>query len=382
VKILHVIPFFTPSRGGSVAVPYEQSKMLSIMGHDVTIITTDFEFDKEYAKSIENEGVEVIPFHCIANMGLFLFSPSMKKWLKDNIEKFDLAHMHNFRSYQNNVVYHYAKKYRVPYIIQAHGSLPRIFGKKQLKKIYDHVWGNKLLNGAEGVIAVTNMEIEQYQNMGLDRDKIQIVPNGIDLSKYDQIPKKGEFRRKYSIKDDGKIILYLGRIHRIKGIDLLVDAFADVINEVDNVKLVVVGPDDGFLSMLKKQIANLKIDDKILFTGPLYEKDKLEAYVDADVCVLPSRYETFPVCALEACACSVPVIVTDNCGIANLVGDKVGCVVEFDKSQLRDAMFKILSDEKLRRKFRENGRKLVEERFDWGKIIDRVVKVYSALKNG
>jgi len=108
MKILQVIPFFTPARGGSVTVSYYLSKELSKSGHEVTIITTDFEFDEEYAKSIE--GVNVISFKCIANHGLFLYSPSMKKWLRDNINNFDVVHLHNFRSYQNNVVYKYAKK--------------------------------------------------------------------------------------------------------------------------------------------------------------------------------------------------------------------------------------------------------------------------------
>jgi sporulation protein YlmC with PRC-barrel domain len=83
---------------------YKIGNTLQQNGHDVTIITTDFKFNKDYAKSIENKRVTIIPFHCVTNIGSFLISPSIKKWFKENIKDFDIVHMHNFRSYQNSVV--------------------------------------------------------------------------------------------------------------------------------------------------------------------------------------------------------------------------------------------------------------------------------------
>jgi glycosyltransferase involved in cell wall biosynthesis len=377
MKILHVIPYFTPKRGGDVNVCYNLSKQLVKRGHEVTIITTDFEFDEDYAKSIEKKGVKVIPFHCIVNISLFLISPSMKKWVKENIRRFDIAHMHDFRSYQNNVVHHYAKKYNIPYILQAHGDVPYANIKDRRKKIFDILFGYGILKDASKLIALTETEVEEYKKMGTNDEKIEIVQNGIDLLEYSNLPARGEFRRKYPIRDDEKIILYLGRIHKIKGIDLLVSAFADLVKELDNVRLVIVGPDDGFSSTLKRQIEDLNLGDKILFTGPLYERAKLKAYVDADVYVLPSVYEIFGITVLEACACGTPVIVTDRCGIADIVDDNVGYVVEYDKDQLQDAIFKVLSDEGLRERFGEEGRRLVMEKFGWDKIVRKVEEMYN-----
>ncbi len=154
------------------------------------------------------------------------------------------------------------------------------------------------------------------------------------------------------------------------------NAFADLAKELDNVRLVMVGLDDGFLSTIKKQVKDFKIAEKVLFTGPLFERDKLMAYVDADVYVLPSVYEIFGIAALEACACGTPVIVTDRCGIADIVDGNVGCVVEYDTDQLREAIFRILSDVELVRKFREKGRKLVGEYFSWDKIIKKIEGLY------
>ncbi len=375
MKILQVVPFFMPARGGSVIVPYNLSKELSKRGHEVTIITTDFEFDEEYAKSIEKE-VEAISFHCIANIKLFLISPSMKRWLKTNIKDFDVIHMHNFRSYQNNIIHHYAKKYCMPYVLQSHGSLPRIIEKQRLKKLYDWVWGNRILKDASKVIAVTKTEVEQYKEMGVDGDKIEIVPNGIDLSEYDNLPKRGEFRKKYAVREDEKIVLYLGRIHKTKGIDLLVKAFSELTEKLNDIRLVIVGPDDGFLFTLKKQIGNLKISDRISFTGPLYGRNKLEAYIDADVYVLPSSYEIFSITTLEACACGTPVVITDRCGIADVIDGKVGFAVPYDKDQLRDAIIKVLGDDELRGRLGQRSRKLVMQEFSWDKVIGKVERVY------
>ena len=82
-------------------------------------------------------------------------------------------------------------------------------------------------------------------------------------------------------------MLCLGRIHRIKGIDILVKAFANIIEKLKDVRLVVVGPDDGYLGELVALIKALKMEDNVLITGPLYGRDKLEAHVDAKVYVLP-----------------------------------------------------------------------------------------------
>ena len=116
----------------------------------------------------------------------------------------------------------------------------------------------------------------------------------------------------------------------------------------------------------------------MIVTGPLYDREKLEAYVDADVYVLPSIYETFPNTVLEAWACGTPVVVTDRCGIADLV-NKVGYVVEYDENQLQDAIFKFLSDEELRKRLEAAGKKLVREEFSWGKVVGKIERLYETV---
>jgi glycosyltransferase involved in cell wall biosynthesis len=106
---------------------------------------------------------------------------------------------------------------------------------------------------------------------------------------------------------------------------------------------------------------------KVLFTGPLYEREKLRAYIDADVCVLPSSYDIFGITVLEAMACGVPVIVSEHCGIAEVIDGQAGLVVPHGEERLQNALLRMLRDDQMRQRFGANGKALVRDRFDWVK---------------
>ena len=379
MKILQVNVTFTPIGGGVPAILYQLSKALMQKGHEVVIYASDFKLDQEFINSLR--GVRVYPFHCWLRVARVYLVSGMIGEAKRKLKDFDIIHLHCFRSFQSIIVHHYAKKYGIPYVLQARGSLITFFQKKWQKRIFDVIWGHRILKDASKLVALTPMEAAQYRNMGISEDKIEIIPNGIELSEFDNLPERGEFRRKYYLNDVQKVILYLGRIHKTKGLNLLVIAFAELSKLLNNVKLVIVGPDDGYLPSLKKLIAELEISNEVLLTGHLYGEDKVEAYVDADVFVLPSVYEIFGNVVLEACACGTPVVVTDRCGIADAVDGQAGLVVPYDKDQLRDGLLHILSDDKMRLRFGEKGKLLVRERFSWEKIAERIEDIYKRCIN-
>jgi glycosyltransferase involved in cell wall biosynthesis len=360
---------FPPRRfGGVTAVSYNHAKRLVKRGHEVTVYTTDVGNDWRSRLDVRDteiiDGINVYYFRNISNSLAFKHRIHLPMGMimatRKEIRSFDIIHLHDLRIYQNIIVHHYAKKYNIPYVLQAHGSVLPIIQKQQLKKIFDLIFGYRILKGASKAIAVAKTEVEQYKKMGVDEDKIDIVPNGIELSEYENLPERGEFRRKYSIRDNEKIVLYLGRLHKTKGIELLVKSFSD------------------YRLTLEEIIQALKMDNKVLFTGFVSTEEKMAALVDADVFVTPS-FSGFPITFLEACACSVPLITTNNGDKFDWIHDKVGYVVEYDKDQLRDAIMKVLSDEGLKRRFGEEGRRLVREEFGWGKIVLNVEKIYSNL---
>ena len=384
MKILQVSNFFKPSweSGGPARVVYEISKKLIERGHEVTVYTTDgykSRLDVEKNKPVDVDGVKTYYFR---NLSSYL----TKKMLlpipyylpvvaSREIKDFDVIHIHGYRNIPAVVARHYAQKYNIHYIIQPHGSVLPIFQKQGLKKFFGMLFGYRILRDASKVIALTKTEAEQYKKMGMDEDKIEIAPNGIDLSEYEKLPESGKFRRKYSIKDDEKIILYLGRLHKTKGIDLLVRAFAETSKELNNVRFVLVGPDDGYQSALAELIQSLKVDNKVLFTGFVSNEEKMAALVDADVFVTPS-FSGFPVTFLEACACGTPIITTNNGDELDWIDDKVGYVVEYDKDQLRDAIYKVLSDDGLRVRLGVEGKRLVKEKFGWDGIVRELEGLY------
>jgi len=385
VKVLQVTPSFVPSRLGGVWLFYNLSRSLVERGHEVTVYTTDIDIGHSRLSNTHGIksvcGVMVRYFRNASNMlaakDHLLLPLEMVLPAKREIGSFDIIHLHNLRTFQNMVVHQYAKKYGIPYIVQAHGDLPRI-GKRTLKQVYDNLWGYRILRDAAKVIALTPTEAEQYKTMGVSESKIEIIPNGIDLAEFENLPQKGTFRGKYDITYDQKIILYLGRIHQIKGLELLVKAFANLCRESDGAELVIAGPDDGYLASLKKLIADWGINDRILLTGPLYGRDKLEAYIDADVYVLPSSYEIFGTTVLEALACGTPVICSEACGLAEVIDGQVGLVVPYDEGQLSNAIMRMLSDGKMRQEFAQQGKSLVREQFSWSKIIVQIESIYES----
>lgn len=385
MKILQVTPTFVPSNFGGVKVmSHKISKTLTKRGHEVVVYTTDADIGRSRLRDIQDiknvDGIKVRYFRNPSNLLAYkyrLFLPlGIILAAKKEIRSFDMIHLHDFRTFENIVVRHYAQKYGIPYVLQARGSLPRIMTKQKLKQIYDIFWGYRLLRDASRLIALTETEAEQYKSMGVKEDKIEIIPNAIDLSEFENLPEPGKFRRQYGLDNNQKLILYLGRIHKIKGLDLLAEAFATLSKELKHAKLAITGPDDGYLPSLKKLITDLEISDKVLFTGPLYGRAKVEAYVDADVYVLPSRYEIFGSTVLEACACGTPIVLTDRCGTANIIDGQAGFAVPYDKDALSSAILRMLSDDKMRQEFGEKGKSLVRRKFNWEKIAVQVENLY------
>ena len=304
MKILHVAHFFYPclSAGGVVNASYQiASKQAD--GNDVKVYTSDS--CKERLKfpngryDVDVGGIKVDYFKNLSNrfkLATMLDTPLSAPFrIRKDIKNHEVIHIHEHRQTLAIFVSHFAGKNNIPYVVQAHGSVLPFFQKEGLKNIFDKVFGFRILHNASCVFALTEVEKEQYLKMGVEEDKIEIVPLGINLEEYENLPQKGSFRSRFNIAEDDKLILFVGRIHEIKGLDLLVDAFNDLIdnNGEVSIKLAIVGPDDGYLSKLEEKINEYSLKENVIITGPLYKEEKQEALVDCDLFVMPSKYESF-----------------------------------------------------------------------------------------
>jgi len=386
MRILQVIPVFSAPFGGPVTVVRSISKELA-KKHEVTVYTTsalDHRRDfKDSPLAVKSDGYRVVYFPRIFRFSGFNVSPAMARALKETLSEFDIVHLHSWRHFQDTIVHHYAKKYGVPYVLQAHGSLPRIMTKQRLKWIYDVFFGYRLLRDASKVVALSRMEAEQCRGMGVPEEKIEVIPNGIDLSEYDNLPPKGSFRKKFNIPEDKRIILFLGRIHKTKGINFLIKAYVHLINDMrlNDAILVIAGPDDGYLNEVESLAHSLRLTDNVLFTGLLTEKDKKCVLVDSSLVVYPSPVEPFGLVALEAAASAKPIIVSNNTPMATIIKKgKFGFSVNHgDIDELVESMGKMLNNDELLRDMGRKGRKFVFENYNWARIVTELEKAYEEI---
>ena len=388
MKILHVAHFFYPclSAGGVVNASYQIARMQA-RDNSVKVISSDackerLKFE-ESRYDVDIDGIKVDYFKNISNrfkLATMLDTPLGAIFrIKNQIRDFDVVHVHEHRQTLSIIACYFARRYGIPYVVQAHGSVLPFFQKEGLKNIFDKVFGFKILHGASKVFALTEVEKEQYLKMGVEEDRIEIVPLGINIEEYSDLPEEGIFREKFNISKDDKLIIFIGRVHEIKGLDLLIDAFKELADSEDDVKLAIVGPDDGYMDALNLRIAECDLSDKVIVTGPLYKREKQEALVDCDLFVMPSKYESFTTSGLEAMACGKPLVLTKNNHIHDWVDGSVGLACDDDKMSLKDAMAEVLFDEELSKKFGMNGRRLIQEKYNWDMINEQILNIYESI---
>lgn len=391
MKIAHIVstPPFAWGTGGSARVVYDQAKALAVKGHEVSVISTDMFTPGVSATPMVNpekiDGFLLYRFPCISSKLAwkykFYASFQMMSYMKNHISDFDVVHLHDLISVHAISTMRHCIKNDVPYVLTAHGSIPWLKERHLINLLYSMSFGRRLINNASKISALTATEREQLVNYGVDEKKIEIIPNGVSIANYVDLPPKGGFRKKFGIGSQEKVILYLGRIHEIKGLDLLVKSFHNTINEVTNVRLVIAGPDDGYLSTLLGLIKDLKLEQNVILTGPLYDADKIMAFVDSDIYVLSSHYEAFALSLIEAMACDMPIIVTKRCAISDVVKDG-GIVVGHNEKEFSAAMVYLLHNDEKRKQFGVKGRSIVLEKYNLEKIILDVENFYASAIRG
>lgn len=384
MKILQICPVFPPEplnfSSGVTNVVLNLSKKLVKQGHDVHIYTSAALNPKEQIKNIKNpviiDGIKVYHFPYIFKYykSAFFMTLKMAGYLNQNVNSFDIIHIHEHRNFQSVLTHYYAMKYNVPYFIQSHGTVLQDYQNIKVKRIFDFIIGYKILRDSTRAIAITNKEVKDYINMGIPKEKIEIIPNGVDEFLFDKVTTKNGFKEKYHLSENEKIILYLGRINKTKGIKLIVKSFYELSKTLDDILLVLAGPFSDFQTELESMIKKLKIEDKVLFTGPLYYSDKVEAYLDADVFITPS-FTGFPLTFLEAAACGTPIVTTNKGDKLDWINNQVGLVVDYNQNAIKNAINEILTDENLKTKLSKNGNKIAEK-YNWYNASQKLASLY------
>ena len=369
--------------GGIARVVHDLSHKLVKDGHEVTVVTykdgddcLDYEDDKGVkVYRVNNYMIRPNNFiDWIMQLNFNMIAKANELIAKEG--KFDCIHAHDW------LVAYAAKtlksSYEIPVVATIHateaGRNSGIHDETQ-RYINDTEW--LLTYEASEVIVNSNyMKCELQRLFGLPFNKINVVPNGINLNNYYGIERDFDFRRQYAM-DNEKIILYVGRLVYEKGIQNLISAMPKILQGYNDTKLVIVGK-GGMLDELKAQSDSLGLGNKVYFTGYLNSKQIQKMYKCADIAVFPSTYEPFGIVALEAMLAGVPTVVSDIGGLNEIVEHGVDGMKSYagNANSIADSVLTLLYDHRLCNEISKNAKAKVKEQFNWNKIAQDTHFVY------
>ena len=380
MKILHSFILFSVEIGGGTSdLLYKICKAQAKAGLKPTVLSGSYAFDQELADTLDG-----VDFHVektwLHKQG-FSLMPGLIPWCRNNLQQYDVVHMHVYRTFQNIVLYYYCRKYNIPYVMDAHGSVPYFTRKNFIKKMFDQFIGKSILKNASVLLAETEIGIDEYIALDktIDKNEVIVLSPPFDTDEYLQLPKKGDFRKKYNISLGEKVISFLGRVHYIKGNDFLIKGFAEFAKCDQNSKLVIIGPDDGHMVECKEIVDDLGIEDRVIFTGFLSGEYKNSALVDSDIVVQLSRQEQGAWAPLEAVLCETPIVVTRHTGTGeDIKRMNAGYLVDFDDlSGLSNIFTKIFDNYDLAMDKTLKAKQHIEQHLSFNCRVGEYTDIYS-----
>ena len=367
--------------GGIARHVEELSEALASQGHEVHVITADHPDTAEYE---ERRGVHVhrvkgdaAPTPDFLTWILHLNFGMAKQAIKmHRYRPFDVVHAHDWLVAQAGILLKQALD--VPLVATIHATeAGRMHGIHNPIQAYIHQQEWFLTYEAYRVIVCSQyMYREVKGQFNLPDDKLDILYNGIDASKFDFEFDRPHFRRRFAL-DHEKIVLFVGRMVPEKGAQVLIEAAPKVVAQFPETKFVVVGK-GGFLEELKARAAALGAGHKILFTGYVDDDTLLRLYRIADVDVVPSLYEPFGIVALEGMAAKLPTVVAETGGLAEIVDHTQTGITTFagDPGSLAWGISEVLKNPEYAHHLGQNAYQKVQEVFNWQAIARGTTSVY------
>ena len=365
--------------GGAEIAAYCLAVNIAQGGHEIDVFTTSINsndsFEKKGDLNIHRYGTSFKIEQ--GNLSFKLFQKPLDLEL-------DIVHAHFSTPPAELAALKYAKRKRVPFILTYHGDGQGGFGgvvRRITMSFYNKYLLDKVLFSSNVIISPSEYYINESQFLEKYRDKIVVIPNGINIEDFDLPYSKEECREKLDLPIDSRIILFVGTLSPHKGPDVLLKAMPKIIKNIPNTKLVFVGS-GRMKEELEALSRRLGLGKYVKFAGFVEESLKTFYYNSADVFCLPSvmKHEIFGIVNLEAMACSVPIVASKIGGVPDVVknGENGVLVPPKDEEALAEAIIYLLENEEVRRRMGRNGRKKVED-YSWERIAEETEKVYEGL---
>ncbi|HQY88339.1 MAG TPA: glycosyltransferase, partial [Tepidisphaeraceae bacterium] len=371
MRVLHAISGIDPGNGGPTVALHGLGAAQVALGNSVTIVATwQHESGRDNAAKFRERGMDVEMIG--PARGKLSTHPSIAPTLKSLVERHDVVHIHAVWEEIQHIAAECARAAERPYVWRPCGLLmPTHMKKSYWAKRAVVLWRTGLdLSQANAIHFASDHERDETRTW-LKEDQESIVePNGINLDEFSNNVDPNEIRRIIPQIGNRRVVLFLARPAREKGLDLLIPAF--VRAKLENHVLVIVGHDPQrteYLREIETLISKLHARDRVILAGAKHGAEKLACYRGAEVFALTSHFESFGNVVIEALAAGTPVIVTRGVGLSREVErGEVGLVVDHTIESISAAIEKICNDPTLRAQFASRARPFVENRFTWPSI--------------
>ena len=380
IYVLHIVPSMAPEWGGPATSVSGLTCAIEKYGVFGQVVTT---YDKSEADALPTPYRTLRSFRRGHLARVWAgYSRQLVAYLERVIDQFDLVHIHELWHYPAFVAYRVAKRNRVPLMVSLRGELDDLrLRRKWLKKwAYRKLILDRLLHSANQLHGVSAAERRHVAKLRL-RTPMFVCANGTDLPAPISEPNGGDdLITQYPVLRGKRIILYLGRVQALKGLDILARSFAAIASQLDDVALLVAGKDeDGTVDKMRHVLREAGVYERVVFTGLLTGERKRAALRGASVFALPSYSEGFSCAVVEALAAGVPVVISERCNFGEVAEVGAGFVVARDSDAFAKAMLDILSDDELAAKMASRARALIEDEYHWDIVAAKMASHYREL---
>jgi len=314
--------------------------------------------------------------------GLTLKGPQTD--LDGAIRAAEVVHMHGLWQAHTRRGARTAHAARIPYLVAAHGMVdPWALRQKRWKKrVYLALVEAKNLRRASCLHALSRPEIVHMRSIA-PWTPIAFVPNGVDLTPFDDLPARSLLEAECPEIKGRFVLLFFGRLHVKKGLDLLALALGRIVPDHPELHLVIAGNDDGAWAPFRERMTILGLTGGMTYLGHVAGERARQVWAAADAFVLPSYSEGFSMAVLEALACRLPCLITTACHFPELAAADGGIEVTPDIDALSQGLRSLIERTPAERaRIGRTGRRLVEEHYTWDRQAERLASVYEWLRGG
>lgn len=384
MRILHIVHSLVPGayRGGISKVAHELAAAQVQLGHEVGVVATNLNSGRPVGiaagQAAEIDGCQVRYFAARGHR-----SADLRSWLMSEAGPWDVLHAHNPLSPLNCYARQAAQRHGRPLFVHLHGALNPYGQQSRYRRLrraaYVRLVERRNLQAAHGLFALSTHEASHAERQ-IGGGNTILLPNGTSLCDARGRARPERFRRQFSLEEDRRVVLFVGRICDIKGVHLLVEAFAELARRRPLLHLVIAGSREQFPAYVRRLDELVRRSalpaQRITWTGFLNEQQKIDALAAAEVFCHPSESEGMPMSVLEAMAMKLPCLIGEGCFMSEAAD--AGAVEEckFSAASVRQGLGQLLDDVPRRAQLARRAAEHAARHHSWPAIAESVVANY------